>query len=688
MSDEKGRAATLLRDGLAAFDANRIDAAETAFEATLAADPENTEAMYFLAVIAYQGGRSAVALDRATRAAAAHPNSPDILNLQGLALLALGRHDEACATLRRAAASDPQFADAENNLGAALEGAGRIEDAETAYRRATARRPDYAQAHCNLGRVLLALGRPKEAESACREAITHQTDLADAWLNLAVAQQRQGAVPMAEESVETALGNIPGNAALTRFRGALRHSRGDLGGAEAALRQALALQPDYAEAHDNLAGVLLDQGRIEEAEASFHRALAGDPNNSRAESNLLLCRNYYLSDRNALLAAHQAWASRHAATIAPMAQPRASARDRRLRIGYISGDFRRHSVAYFFEPLLEHHNGIRFESFCYANLENPDAVTARLQASCDHWRWVAGLDDERLAARIRQDEVDILVDLSGHTAHNRLTVFQHLPAPLQITWLGYPNTTGLTAMNYRITDAVADPEGADSLYTEQLYRLEDGFLCYRPPPDAPAVAEPVAPRPPTFGSFNNLRKLTPDTIALWSELLRQVPGSRLFLKTRPFADPATTARIADLFAAHGVARDRLELRGAVASPVEHLQGYAAIDVALDTIGYNGTTTTCEALWMGVPTVTLPGDRHAARVGASLLTQAGMTDCVASSPEDYIAIASRLAAEAAGRSRANIRRAVAASSLCDEAGFTHRMETAYEDMWRARTAGTL
>ncbi|MDA0661771.1 MAG: hypothetical protein O3B08_02910 [Proteobacteria bacterium] len=321
--------------------------------------------------------------------------------------------------------------------------------------------------------------------------------------------------------------------------------------------------------------------------------------------------------------------------------------------------------------------------FCYANLENADDTTARLRASSDHWRWVAGIDDAQLAKQIRADEIDILVDLSGHTAGNRLLVFQRRPAPVQATWLGYPNTTGMSAIDYRITDAIADPPGAEPLWREALIRLEAGFLCYAPPADAPDVAPlpALSKGHVTFGSFNNLRKVTPAVIETWAKILRRIPTARLMLKARSFADTATRDRFIGAFVSHGVSAERVILRDTVASTAEHLGAYADVDIALDPFPYNGTTTTCEALWMGVPTVTLQGNRHAARVGASLLTHTGLCDWIAGNTGAYVEAAIRHAKDiqALATLRRGLRDLAAHSPLCDAPGFARRMEAAFERM---------
>jgi len=642
---------------------------------------DDVAALYSLAALTYRAGRYDEALPQIERAVASGAASSDCHNLHGLVLLGLG---QPAAAFGAALAVEPGFADARNNLGAAHEALGQTENAEAAYRDALGLRPDYAEAACNLGRMLLRLGRPGESAAASRRALEIRPDLCDARINLAVAQQRQGQDAAAEATIRTALASADGDATLHRFLGVLRRRQGDLSGAEAALRRAMALDPLLAQAHGGLAAVLLDQGELDAAETCFRRALELCPGDAHIHSNLLLCLNYRETDAEALLAAHSAWAERHAVKTPPLPPAKPNPAPRRLRLGYLSGDFRRHSVAYFLEPLLAHHDRTRFDIFCYATNEDPDEVTDRLRSQAGHWRWVSGLDDAQLANRIRDDEIDILIELSGHTAGNRLAALAYRPALVQVSWCGYPNTTGMTALDYRIVDAVTDPPGAQAWASETLVRLPGGFLCYRPPDDAPAQTPPPAQAKGyvTFGSFNYLRKVTPEVVALWAALLHRVPRARLLLKARSLADLNTAQRLHAMFAGHGIDAGRLTLRGPVAGFAAHLAAYADLDIALDPFPYNGTTTTCEALWMGVPVVTLAGNRHAGRVGASLLTRIAFDDCIAADEAEYLDIARRLAADipTLAERRAGLRQRMTASSLCDAPAFTREMESAFEKMW--------
>jgi predicted O-linked N-acetylglucosamine transferase (SPINDLY family) len=360
--------------------------------------------------------------------------------------------------------------------------------------------------------------------------------------------------------------------------------------------------------------------------------------------------------------------------------------ERRLRVGYVSPDFREHSVSAFLDPVIAGHDRRWFEVFCYAEVVRPDDTTARFRGLSDGWCSTLGMTDGAVAGRIRDDGIDILVDLAGHTAGNRLRVFAERPAPVQVTWLGYPNTTGLSAMDYRLSDAVADPAGeADALHSETLVRLANGFLCFAPPADAPEVGETpaLATGQVTFGSFNNLAKVTPDVVEAWADILNRIPNSRLVLKSRPLADEKTRERYLEMFGAHGVDPGRVELCSWIASKSGHLGAYERLDIGLDPFPYNGTTTTCEALWMGVPVVTLGGDRHAGRVGASILARVGLAGLVAETKADYVEQAVALAGDLDRLSalRGGLRSRMEKSPLCDAGGFARDIEAAYREMWR-------
>jgi predicted O-linked N-acetylglucosamine transferase (SPINDLY family) len=358
--------------------------------------------------------------------------------------------------------------------------------------------------------------------------------------------------------------------------------------------------------------------------------------------------------------------------------------DRRLRIGFVSSDFREHSVSYFMEPVVQHRDRTQFEFYAYATSGVEDEVALRLKSGFDVWRNVASLGHEPLSRLIFDDQIDVLVDLNGHTAGNRLPVFARKPAPVQVAWLGYPNTTGLQAIDYRITDAISDPPGlTESLHSEQLWRLPTCFLCYRPPAAAPAVVvESRTTDRVVFGSFNNHRKYSDSVIAAWSRILLAVPGSTLVLRVQGAEDASINAALAARFAVRGVVADRLSFLPSVVAALDHLMRYERIDVALDTFPYAGTTTTCDALWMGVPVVTLAGAVHASRVGCSLLSAVGLPELIGDDVDRYVALAVELALSNDRRQalRSELRLRMARSPLTDGEQFTRSIESAWRTMW--------
>jgi len=688
-----------------------------------------SEAAFSQALAAHRAGRLEEAERLYRRALDASPGDGWALQSLGLLARERGRLEEAVDWLERAARLPGAGAGAWNNLGGALREAGRLHSAAEAYRRALALDAEHGNALFNLGGVLRELGEANEAAECYRRLVAHSPDDADARHALGAALEAQGSLEAAEDAFASALRVRPEFAEAHNDLGRLARRRGAPETAARCFRRALALDAGFAEAHNNLGNVLEAQGRLEEAIACYRQALAVRPelalawNNlgnalkaqarldeaiaafrralaldfAPAHGNLLFALNYLDGlDRGEVLAEHRAWARRQEALLASEREPHSNEPDpdKRLRVGYVSPDFRTHSVAYFAEPLIARHDRERFEVVLYADLAGGaqvDPVTERLRASADGWRNVSGESDRALAALVRRDRIDVLVDLAGHTAGNRLPVFARKPAPVQVSYLGYPNTTGLESIDYRLTDAVADPPGAsDRFYSESLVRLPRGFLCYRPPEPSPAIAAPPATREGyvTFGSFNNAAKLSPGVIEAWARILRALPSARLRVKAPQIGDEGTRRLWRERLARAGVDPGRLTLEGFVAGAAEHLDAYRRIDVALDTFPYNGTTTTCEALWMGVPVVALAGAGHASRVGLSLLSQIGLEAFAADTVEAYIERAVALARDPQGlaRLRATLRDRLRASPLRDESGLARAVEAQYRWMWGRWCAG--
>ena len=370
--------------------------------------------------------------------------------------------------------------------------------------------------------------------------------------------------------------------------------------------------------------------------AAYRQAIDLKPADAGVYSNLLFCLcGDPGQDEKSLYHVHRGWAEQfeddHPYIDTGIGDSELDP-ERALRIGYLSSDLNNHSVAYFLERVLANHDRRQFHITCYADGQIEDDMTARLRNATNNWRAIAGMNDTVLSTQIREDRIDVLVDLAGHTAENRLTLFSRRAAPVQVTWIGYPATTGLSEMDYRLTDQRADPVGeSDRWHSEKLLRLPGCFLCYTPPPDCPDVAAEKSAGPLTFGSFNNLSKITSPAIELWAQLLNSLPASRLLLKARQLADATVRDALVGSFGKFGIAPERLQFHSRIQSRREHLELYSEIDIALDTFPYCGTTTTCEALWMGVPVVTLVGARHAGRVGASLLTAANLLNWIGRVP---------------------------------------------------------
>ena len=585
-------------------------------------------------------------------------SAPDAAVVDGLlALFAQGRIDEAGTLTRTLTQQFPGWGFGFKALAITLQMRGDSNGALAAMLDAARLLPDDAEVHNNLGLVLTALQRAPEAENTLRRALAIKPGYAEAHNNLAIALYDQGKLSAAAASVQ----------------------------------RAIELKPDYVKAHNNLGMVLQAQSRMGEAVAAYRRTLALHPLYADAHSNLLFCLSQVEHvDANALLAEHARYAERFEAPLRPHWPAHVNRRDpqRQLRIGIVSGDLREHPVAAFLEPVLAvlaRSPGLSLHA--YSNHAQDDAVSARLRALFASWTHINALDDDSAAARIEHDAIDILIDLSGHTAHNRLPVFARKPAPLQASWIGYPGTTGLAAMDYYLTDSYMLPPGQfDHLFSEKLVHL---------PVSAPFLPSPLSPpvnRLPaidngylTFGSFNRPSKLSRPVIALWSRVLRAVPSARMLLAAMPADD--SNDDIAALFALNGVARRRLDFypRSDMAS---YLALHHRVDVCLDTFPYSGGTTTLHAQYMGVPTITLAGETAAGRQGASIMRHAGLLEFIAHDEAEFTAIGAALPADLGKLAaiRASLRGTLALPSSADLDGVGHGVELALRAMWRRWCAG--
>jgi len=604
-------------------------------------------------VMQAQSGRTVEAIAMMETAVREHPGSSQGLGLLGTLLLSVGRHAEALGPLSKAREMSPQSEHISFQLGAAL----------------------------------VALDRPMEGLPHMKAAVDRNPSFVPSLLGFARALLGVG----------------------------------DFDRSEDVFRRALAVDPRNADAMCGLAGMMMVSGRQREAVELFRQAGREHPENREVSGRLLSALNYSAdASPEEVFEAHTRWGRQVmalpdapaqartgqlglVAPPAPFAFTNAKDPDKKLRVGLLSTDLFEHSVAYFLRSLLRWRDAARIEFICYSTTNKSDWMTAQLKSAADGWRVLAGLDDRGVVDKIREDRLDILVELGGHTANGPLIALRRRAAPVQVDYLGYPNTSGLPTIDWRIVDAATDPPGAEKYCTEKLARLEDCFLCYSGAEEQPedqrgrwnqwaaAWGTPGAIAPPeqvatptiTFGSFNSIRKIGPEVVHTWSRILKSVPGSKLFIKTKGIGTPAARRNFETAFAREGIEPGRVELLEAVTYKSEHLRSYERVHIALDTFPYNGTTTTCEAMWMGVPVITLAGNTHAGRVGVSLLQAVGLPELIAKTPDDYISLAAGLAQDGArlAELRASVRDRMAGSALCDGKAFAAKFESALRMMWR-------
>ncbi len=671
--------------GCALKDLGKLDEAIACHRRALELKPDSPETHNNLGNALHAQGELDEAVACWRRALDLKPNYAEAHNNLGAALREQGKLEEAAACWRRALQLKPEYADAHNNLGVALKAQGKLEEAAACHRRALELKPDFAESHNNLGVVLREQGKLDEAVAACRRALELQPHYAEAHSNLGNALKDQGKLDEAVACYRQALERNPHYAEAHNNLGIVQKEAGNFDEAIACYGRALELQPDYAKAHNNLGVAFKDQGRLDESLACCRRALEARPEFIEAHSNLLYAQLFHPAcDAAALCQEHRRWNQQHAAPLAKFIQPHGNDRSphRRLRIGYVSPDFREHCQALFTVPLLSAHDHGQFEIVCYADVVRPDGITERLRSCADGWRNIVGLGHERVAELIRQDGIDILVDLTMHMAGNRLLVFACKPAPVQACWLAYPGTTGVSTIDYRISDPYLDPPGLyEHCYTEQSIRLPDSFWCYDPLADEPAVNSlPAAEKGHvSFACLNNFCKVNPPVLKLWAEVLKAVKRSRLTLLAGAGSHRRQTL---DLLAEEGVDRDRVTFV-AYQPRGSYLASYRDIDVGLDTVPYNGHTTSLDSYWMGVPVVTLVGPTVVGRAGLSQLTNLGLPELIAAGPAQFVRIAAELAHDLARLSglRATLRERLRASPLMDAPRFTRNLESAYRTMWR-------
>ena len=672
-------------------DLGRLDEAEASYRKALEIKPDFVEANSNLGNILKNLGRLDEAEAIYRKALEIKPDFAEAYNNLGVTLHDLDRLDEAEANYRRALEITPGYAESHTNLGVTLKGLGRLDEAGASYRRALEITPDYAEAHYNLGVTLQELGSLIEAEISYRRALEIKPYFIEAQCNLGITLKDLGRLDEAEANHRQTLKIKPDYAKAHGNLGIILKDLGRLNEAEASYRQALEIEPNNAKMHNNLGDSLQHMNRLDDAEASYRRALEIDPGFDMAHSNLLFCLLHNeTADAEMLFSEHLRFGEQFEAPLRTSWHQHSNSRnlDRCLQIGFVSGDLRDHAVASFIGPVLAHLVGYpQLSLHAYANQVINDSVAQRLRGYFAHWHPFVGLSDAALAEKIRADSIDILIDLSGHTAKNRLLTFARKPAPVQATWIGYPGTTGLSAMDYYLADHFLLPPGQfDEQFTEKIVRLPANapFLPFEGAPQVnalPALSNGYV----TFGSFNHLSKLSRSAIALWSQLLRALPDSRMVLGAMPEEGEYDT--LIDWFAQEGIARERLSFYARCGMDV-YLGLHHQVDICLDTLPYNGGTTTFHALWMGVPTLTLAGSTAAGRSGASILGRVGLEAFIADDAADFVQKGLSWAGNFAALSdiRAGLREHFAQSATGQPAVVAAGVECALRIMWRRWCAG--
>ncbi len=664
--------------------------------------------------------------DICTKIVAVEPNHYRAHHGIGLGLHRAGRTDVAVDHIKRALAINPEYFEAYNNLGGIMRDIGNFQEALALYKHAEQLRPDSALIHYNIGNVSRDLDDSNSAITCYREAIRIDPAYLDARLALALSYQKLGQNEEAEAEYQEIMSLNPHHAdalygyatllkdvdkpkeAYDHFR-RLISIKPDMFDAYVALGNLLSdqvkfgkdwaqeevlecysraseLKPDNYEIHITIGNLLVARGEIDEALKQFRQALAIKPYDQIARSCILMSRQYHPSPTMEELYSEAILWPQFCAGDVSRKTDHQNRRDpeRKIRIGYVSADLRMHPVGFFLLPALYHHNANRYEVHCYSNSKESDIFTERLRSYADGWRNVVELKDNELHDLIVSDGIDILVDLSGHTGGNRLFVFTSKPAPVQVSWIGYFFTTGLKEIDYILMDETAVLPGEEQYFSEQVVRLPETRFCYEPL----RVAPDVSPLPAmkngyiTFGSFNNLAKVTPAVIRLWASILNSVPNSRIILKSLALGNDNVKERIGKQFSTEGISQDRLDLRG-VSPHVEMLAEYGDMDIALDPFPFNGGLTSCEALWMGVPVLTMLGTRPIARQSAGFLRTIGLEGFIASNEQECCDLAARWSNHLGelAEIRGGLRNRMTSSLLCDGKRFTANLEAAYREMWK-------
>ena len=669
---------------VALFGQGRLDEAHRLALAMTDEFPMHEFGWKALGAVCKQQGKNEEALLPMKKSALLSPTDVEAHYNLAVVLQDMDRLEEAEAAYKQALKLDANYADALGNLGVVLHKLGQFEQAAASFRHALAIRPDNVAMHYNLGRALLELKNYEMAEYSFRRAVEYKPDYAEAYFDLGLTLKELGRLEDACDAYRHAL--RPDNARVYYNLGNALSELARFEEAEACYRQSLQIQPDFALAHYNLGCLFFDTSRFDMAEASLKSALEVHPDYFEAYNNLLY--TYALmpdcSPASYLELARQFGRRVQAHVHAPFNGWICEMQPMRLRVGFVSGDFYGHPVGYFLESVLDCLSYGALELIAYPTSGREDELTERIKSRCSAWRPLVGLKDETAARLIHEDGIHVLIDLSGHTRDTRLPVFAWKPAPIQVSWLGYFATTGVEQMDYFIADPWTLPESEEASFTEKIWRLPETRLCFSPPVLDVAVSElPVITNGyVTFGCFNNLTKINDDVVALWSRVLKEVPESRIFLKAKQLADESSRQKVLERFAWHNIDASRIVMEG-FESRKQYMEAYHRVDVALDPFPFPGGTTTVEGLWMGVPVLTLAGERFLSRQGVGLLMNAGLADWVAVDEDDYVAriVKHTNDLQSLSELRLHLREKLLSSPVMNAARFARHFEAALWEMWR-------
>jgi len=674
-----------LDDLLEYYQTKQYDDAEKLSVSITEEFPKHQFAWKVLAIVLKQNGRINESLIASQKSVQLDLHDAEARNNLGNTLKELGKLDESEASLRQAIELKPDFAEAHNNLGVTLKAQGKLNEAEVSYRQAIVLKPNYAEAHSNLGVTLEAQGKLKESEASLRQAIALKPNYAEGHNNLGNILKEQGKLDESEASYRQAIVLKPDFAEAHNNLGVTLKAQGKLNEAEVSCRQAIKLKPDYAKAYNHLGVILQKLGRLNEAEASYRQAMKLKPDYAEAHSNLLFLYSGFMHESSHYLKKAREYGQQIAKSVVSKYSTWLCVGNTKiLRVGMVSGDLKNHPVGYFLEEFLNQLDEFDFELYAYTTQSNEDDLTLRIKPGFTRWKSLVGISDVDAADHIYNDGIHILIDLSGHTAQNRLPIFAWKPAPVQISWLGYFASTGVAEIDYILGDPYVTPTEEANHFSEKIWQLPESYICFTEPEvDIDVVSLPALDKKKvTFGCFNKIARITDPVVRVWSEILHAVPTAVLFLKDKNFEVESIRESFYDRFKVNGIQKDRLILEGQ--SPrSKYLAAYNRVDIALSPFPYGGGTTSAEGLWMGVPVITMQGNHFLSHLGESIANNTGLSDWIAVDEEDYVAKAIAFSTDLEGleKLRSRLRAQVLSRPLFDAERFANHFKNALRGMWK-------